>query len=52
MCSSVSDLTLDILDFVCACRLWVCSGELFPADLLEKFFEVFTNGQVSFLTLN
>ncbi|KAG0718641.1 Mycosubtilin synthase subunit C [Chionoecetes opilio] len=26
-------------------RLWVCSGEVLPADLLHAFFATFTNGQ-------
>ncbi|XP_050686170.1 zwittermicin A synthase ZmaJ-like [Eriocheir sinensis] len=26
-------------------RLWVCSGEVLPADMLHAFFKTFTNGQ-------
>ncbi|KAK8740652.1 hypothetical protein OTU49_002633 [Cherax quadricarinatus] len=26
-------------------RLWVCSGEVFPRDLLHSFFNTFTHGQ-------
>ncbi|CAL4162707.1 unnamed protein product, partial [Meganyctiphanes norvegica] len=26
-------------------KLWICSGEVFPPDLLQTFFETFTNGQ-------
>ncbi|XP_068234684.1 beta-alanyl-bioamine nonribosomal peptide synthetase ebony [Palaemon carinicauda] len=26
-------------------RLWVCSGEIFPPDLLQAFFQTFTDGQ-------
>ncbi|KAK4313336.1 hypothetical protein Pmani_015324 [Petrolisthes manimaculis] len=28
-----------------ALRLWVCSGEVFPPDLLQTFFKIFNNGQ-------
>ncbi|XP_045108560.1 tyrocidine synthase 3-like isoform X2 [Portunus trituberculatus] len=28
-----------------ALRLWVCSGEVLPADLLQTFFTTFTSGQ-------
>lgn len=28
-----------------ALRLWVCSGEVFPTDLLHSFFVTFTSGQ-------